>query len=100
MQLTRQDIQIVEKIVTTENGLFLARFAIANIGGVFKAKLINMVPVTGDSEAFGKTTTLALPSPIFENVAEFISYVSKTIISPFQDFSFFTSQPTRAPNFA
>jgi len=99
MQLTRQNVQIVEKVVTTENGLFLARFAVANVGGVFKAKLINMVPVTDDSGAFGDISTLALPTPVLDTVEEFISYISKTIVSPFQDFSFFTSQPTRAPNF-
>ena len=98
MQLTRQDVQIVEKIVTTEKGLFLARFAVANVGGVLKAKLINMVAIAPEKAEAIEATTLALPCPFVEAVAEFLSYVSKTIVSPYQDFSFFTSQPTRAPN--
>ena len=99
MQLTRQDVQIVEKVVTTEKGLFLARFAVANVGGTFKWKLIDMVAVAPEKAEVIESTTLALPSPCVKAVVELISYVSKTIVSPYQDFSFFTSQPTRAPNF-
>lgn len=99
MQLTRQDIQIVEKVISTENGLYLARFAVVNVAGTFKWKLIDMVPVASPEAQHVGATTLALPSPVFNTVVEFISYISKTIVSPYQDFSFFTSQPTRAPNF-
>lgn len=99
MQLTRQDVQIVEKVVTTEKGLFLARFAVVSVAGTFKWKLIDMVAVAPQKAEVIETTTLALPSPVLDSFVEFVSYISKTIVSPYQDFSFFTSQPTRAPNF-
>ena len=99
MQLTRQDIQIVEKVVSTKNGLYLARFAVANVAGTFKWKLIDMVPVASSEARHVGATVLALPSPVLDIVVEFLSYISKTIVSPYQDVSFLTSQPTRAPNF-
>ncbi len=98
MQLTKQNIQIVEKTITNENGVFLARFAVAYIGGEFKAKLVSMVPI--DTPESISNTILLLESPKVEQVIGYSEPLSDLIPSPYSELSFFISQPTRAPNFA
>lgn len=98
MQLARQDIQIVEKVVTTENGLFLARFAVANIGGVLKAKLVSMVPI-GAPEAI-LNTTLLLENPRNLTKVIFVEPSTREIVSPYSELVFLSSISPRAPNFA
>ncbi len=98
MQLTRQDVQIVEKVIQTPKGLFLARFAVAQIGGEFKWKLIDMVAVP-KAETLSNTV-LSITAPRANQVTNFKTPFSQTIKSPYINFDFFVSQPTRAPNFA
>jgi hypothetical protein len=98
MQLTRQDIQIVEKIIQTKKGLFLARFAVAQIGGEFKWKLIDMVEVPKSKTL--SNTILAIAAPFVKQITNFKTPFSQVIKSPYLNFDFFVSQPTRAPNFA
>ncbi len=95
MQLTRQDIQIVEKIVTTEKGTFLARFAVANIAGTFKWKLLDMSPV--EAPASVQNTVILIGSPKIGQIVSFIEPENKEIVSPYSELSFFVSQPPRAP---
>jgi hypothetical protein len=98
MQLARQDIQIVEKIVQTENGVFLARFAVANIGGILKAKLISMVPMD-TPEAISNSVFLLENPRIIQNVV-FIEPTHTEIVSPYTELFFLSSISPRAPNFA
>jgi hypothetical protein len=95
MQLTRQDVQIIEKVVETPKGLFLARFAVVQIAGEFKWKLLNMVALTSDAIS---NTVLRLIAPKVAQVTNFSEPLSKEIVSPYINFDFFVSQPTRAPN--
>lgn len=97
MQLAKQDIQIVEKVVTTENGLFLARFAVANVGGVFKAKLVSMVAI--DAPESISTSTLLLENPKVLQTVVFVEPLHTEIISPYSELFFLSSISPRAPNF-
>jgi hypothetical protein len=96
MQLTRQDIQIVEREVTTENGLFLARFAVTNVGGVLKAKLISMVSL--EAPVAISNTTLLLENPRDLQKVTFIEPEAKEIVSPYSALVFLSSISPRAPN--
>jgi hypothetical protein len=99
MQLTRQHIQIVEKIVTTEQGTFLARFAVAHIAGTFKWKLLGMVPMPQSDTGTFSSPTLFIGTPKVTQRVSFIEPNHDLIVSPYSELSFFVSQPTRAPNF-
>lgn len=101
MQLTRQYIQIVEKIVRTENGLFLARFAVKNFGGVFKARLIEMVEVPDQTvQSVFSNTTLFIEAPHVKQIITFVEPIHTKIVSPYLELSFFISSISpRAPNF-
>lgn len=95
-QLTRQDIQIIEKIVHTENGVFLARFAVINVGGIFKAKLLTM---TSLAVADGIThSTILLANPHNLQKITLIEPLVRAIVSPYSELFFLTSQSPRAPN--
>lgn len=97
MQLTQQNIQIIEKVVETPKGLFLARFAVAQIAGEFKWKLLDMVAIASETIS---NTVLRLIAPKIAQVTNFAQPRSKEIVSPYANFDFFVSQPTRAPNFS
>lgn len=97
MQLTRQEIQIIEKVITTEKGQFLARFAVANVGGVLKAKLVSMVPL--ENPASISNTVLLLENPRKIQSIVFTEPLTKKIVSPYSELFFLTSQSPRAPNF-
>lgn len=97
MQLTSQDIKIVEREITTKNGLFLARFAVTNKGGVLKAKLISMVPI--EAPVAISNITLLLENPRNLLKVTFIEPVSKEIVSPYSALVFLSSISPRAPNF-
>jgi hypothetical protein len=97
MQLTRQDIQIVEKVVHTENGAFLARFAVANIGGVLKAKLVSMIAL--ESPETISNTVLLLENPKVLQTIVFIEPTHTEIVSPYSELFFLSSISPRAPNF-
>jgi len=97
MQLTCQKIQIVEKVIENENGLFLARFEIIEVAGNVKWKLIEINEIT--SPVALSQEILLLESPKINEVYEILeSHLEKTF-SPYSSLSFFISQPTRAPNF-
>lgn len=96
MQLTRTDVQIIEKVVNTKNGVFLARFAVANIAGTFKWKLIEMVPMASEETLSNKVILLESPKTL--QAVTFVEPIVQKIVSPFIELFFFTSQPTRAPN--
>lgn len=98
MQLTRQDIQIVEKIVTTENGTFLARFAVANIAGTFKWKLLDMSPFESPSSL--SQSVILIGTPKVNQTISFVEPASNLIVSPYNELTFFVSQSPRAPTFA
>jgi len=96
MQLVRQDIKIVEKVVTTENGRFLARFAVVNVGGTLKAKLVSMV-VLEAPEAI-PNTTLLIENPRRLTKVIFIEPSAREIVSPYSELVFLSSISPRAPN--
>lgn len=98
MQLTCQDIKIVEKIVETREGLFLARFVVVNSAGNIKWKLIELVNLPAQEKCSQEEILLIEAPEIGEAYTELEPRFTK-ILSPFLDLFFFTSQPTRAPNF-
>jgi hypothetical protein len=98
MQLTRQDVQIIEKVVETPKGFFLARFAVVQIAGEFKWKLLDMVALASDTAKSISNTILRLVAPKIAQITNFKQPQSKEVVSPYINFDFFVSQPTRAPN--
>ena len=98
MQLTRQDIQIIEKVIETENGLFLARFAVANVGGVLKAKLVAMTAIATPETISNNTLLLENPKTLQKVV--FVEPTFAEIVSPYFSPVFLSSISPRAPNFA
>ena len=98
MQLTRQDVQIIEKVVETPKGLFLARFAVVQIAGEFKWKLLSMVALASDTTKSISNTVLRLIAPKIAQITNFAQPRTEAIVSPYINFDFFISQPTRAPN--
>ena len=96
MQLTRQDIQIVEKVITTEKGVFLARFAVAMVGGALKAKLVSMVPFEASESLQNKPFLLENPRPTQKVI--FVEPCARKIVSPYAELFFLSSISPRAPN--
>ena len=79
LSLERQQGQIVEKILRNRAGGYVrAVFLVAEF------QIVCSLPA-------------GIIRPLFEPVR---SYGAKPIPSPFSDFTFFNSQPTRAPSFA
>jgi hypothetical protein len=101
MQLTKQDIRIVEKVVTTENGVFLARFAVVNVGGVLRAKLVSMVALDEEDVANSSLplAPLLLETPRKIQNVIFTEPLAREIVSPYSELFFLTSQSPRAPTF-
>ncbi len=97
MQLTKQHIEIVEQVVTTENGLFLARFAVVSVGGVLKAKLVSMTAIEAPETIESQTILLADPKEVVAVV--FPEPLSRNIVSPYAELFFLSSISPRAPNF-
>jgi hypothetical protein len=89
--------QIVEKIFQTENGHYVrATFLVVEFAGQVRAKIIKTEPIS--SEIFESAKPLALPEAKTTEVANFAPYISREPkVSPYFEFSFFVSQPTRAP---
>jgi hypothetical protein len=91
MQLTAYKPKFFEKWVTTPEGVYLARFVLIAEGNSLKAKLLELVPIASDHP-------LVIEAPKI-NAPDFSYIIEPTkIISPFSNFEFFTSQPTRAPS--
>jgi hypothetical protein len=72
--LVCQEIKIIEKIIHKNNEIYLARFCVINSGGNIQWKLIEIVPCENKD-------------------------AQETLLLEGNNFSFFISQPTRAPNF-
>ncbi len=101
MQLTAPKIHVIERLVNTPKGLFLARFAVIEIGGTYKARLIEMIPAPSDAALVHDSSVIfLLETPLKKEIpaSHFIGPTKPT--SPYFDLStFFVSQPTRAPAF-
>ncbi len=97
MQLSAPRIYIIERNVTTEAGIFVARFEVTEIAGSYKARLIEMMPVASIKTLSSEMMLLESPH-IIERPVYYFNRPTKTT-SPFFDlFTFFVSQPTRAPD--
>ena len=96
-QLTCQNIQIVEKVIENENGLFLARFQIIEAAGNIRWKLIEVTeivaPISSDQEI------LLIEAPVVGEIYILDESCPKKTDFTYSSLSFFVSQPTRAPNF-
>jgi len=100
MELTQPKIQIIERIITTEKGVFLARFAVTEIGGKFKAKLTDMRPFQKEEAQVSGSKIPCLEAPQTKDETNYTEPLAQLIESPFYVLDFFMSQPTRAPNFS
>ncbi len=96
---------IYERILTAKNGqLVRVRFAIVEVGGIMRGRVISVMPVVSVAGKTANTNT-ATSEQLFLTgaVARDISAAVETIFvkktpSPFVTFEFFMSQPTRAPS--
>lgn len=98
MLVTQPQGHIVKKIFRTEAGEYiLATFVVVESVGRLKARLISTEKISADT--FTVSDPEALPILQVNTVGEY-SYISncRVTLSPYQDFSFFVSQPTRAPS--
>ena len=88
--------KFIEKIVTSPEGIdFKVVFLVYEEGGKIKGKIVSATPITSvDTESL-----IALPGNVDAVLHELIlSTFTKESISPYIDFNFFVSQPTRAPS--
>ena len=97
MQLTSYKPKYIEKVVKTPEGVFLARFVVTSEGHSFKLRLCELIPI---EKTEAKESALLLESP--KSQADFFEYIIEpsSIVSPYSNFEFFFSQPTRAPSFS
>lgn len=97
----RTDLQnksvLVEKIITSPDGIeFKVVFLVYEEGGKIKGKIVSATPLASTAKA---ETVIALPGKVEAVLHELVrSTFTKESISPYIDFNFFVSQPTRAPN--
>jgi len=96
MLVVQPQNQIVEKVLKTKAGILVrATFLVSTRAGKAHVKLLSAVPV---SAGFETPCAKALPCSIQKLQFELEkSFGEKPTESPFLDFSFFVSQPTRAP---
>lgn len=95
MQITSYKPRYIERIITTEEGVFSARFVVVSEGNSFKLKLVEMVPIEEKSTLAHAAFLLSAPK-IKQVVSEFRRSIS--VVSPFSNHDFFISQLTRAPS--
>lgn len=93
MQLSRPEIQIIERTIRSAEGVFLAKFAVVNVGGTLKAKLVSMAPIY----TFSKSVVL-LDGPKTTEKIVFVEPLFQKIISPYQELFYLSSISPRAPN--
>lgn len=98
MQISNYRPRYIEKRITTEDGVFFARFVVVSEGNSFKLKLVEMLPV-GNTKVEPSQTQFLLVAPKIKQIVSYIVRTSTEILSPFSNLSFFISQPTRAPSF-
>ncbi len=96
----RPQQQIVEKVLQTKTGGFVrAQFLLTEYQGRIHVKLISAEAISEqEAQAFSAPIAQALPLPVSLTTFERVLERGETIVSTFTDFSFFTSQPTRAPS--
>lgn len=96
LSLCQTKNQVFERVLRTKTGDFvLATFLVYEYQGRVKARLISAVPIeNADTESYA---IKALPAPILKTVYEKTLSFGEAILSPFSDFAFLMSQPTRAP---
>jgi hypothetical protein len=93
--------KVLERIIRAKTGEFvLATFLVVEYQGQVRAKLLSIAPLTQEQAEFQASAIKALPAPLVKTVFEKVLTFGEEIISPFVDFSFFVSQPTRAPSFS
>lgn len=95
MELTRTHINTIERIIDRNGKKFVAVFAIVPENNTYKAKLVSLTPYIVDTI---ENKTLTIAAPKIENADNFEYKKDAHTVSPYQDFSFLVSQPTRAPN--
>ncbi|MSR71207.1 MAG: hypothetical protein EXS50_00845 [Candidatus Taylorbacteria bacterium] len=90
--------KFVEKILTNVNGeQFRVTFFVSLVAGEIKAQVVSAECISKTVEA---KKILCLPEFYAKQVQDFIYAPScAPILSPFNQFFFFNSQPTRAPSF-
>jgi len=89
--------KFVEKILTNAKGeQFRVVFCVSLIGGEIKAHIVSATPI---SQGLEQKKVLCLPV-VLEKVAQEFTYTPAfaPVLSPFNQFFFFNSQPTRAPS--
>lgn len=92
--------KLVEKIATDRAGKqFRLVFLVAIIDGEIKGRLVSAEPIDFNEDV--AQCVKCLPIECFRPDAdtEYISGINEEILSPYNELFFFTSQPTRAPNF-
>lgn len=107
MQLIPQNIQIIEKVIKNESGVFLIRLAVLNTGGSFQYKVIDCQEITEQAYEFGSQSKgyefqnkiLLLEAPVLKQVYEFVKALVQESVYIFNKTQFFISQPIRAPGF-
>ena len=89
--------RFIEKIFTDQSGQqFKLVFFVALVNGEVKGTLISAQPV-GSVDVGATCAYLPISLSINKVVTEYVpTYAS--VVSPFNKFFFFTSQPTRAPS--
>jgi hypothetical protein len=92
--------QIIERILRTKTGEYVrATFLVVEYQGQVKAKLLSAEPVAFEHTDFESTVVQALPAPITRAIFEVVQELKlESIVSPYSDFAFLMSQPTRAPS--
>ena len=95
---------IYERILTDKSGrLVRVQFAVVEVDGVMRGRVISVTPVVSVSGKIAAETTseevLCLPISVTRDIATAVeSIFVQARISPYASFEFFMSQPTRAPS--
>lgn len=87
-----------ERIVKDKNGVLVrVRFMIVSMHGVLTPHVISVTPLVSQA---APEAVICLPKVSVES-PKVIAYIPDfaPIVSPFNEFFFFNSQPTRAPSF-
>lgn len=89
--------KFIEKIITSPEGIdFRVVFLVYEEEGKIKAKVVSAAPI---ASVIKNEQIIALPGKTEKILHEIIySTFEKEKVSPYTDFTFFVSQPTRAPS--
>lgn len=102
MLAIKPKVQFFTREITAPNGeAVLGLFAVSEINGLPRVRLVAVKPVSRSSKVGSDSTILAIAGSCSNYIPEIIfdcfNYVPEFST---RDFSFFNSQPTRAPSFA